>query len=299
MYHTSAWDTILGFFSNNDGQIVMRKLFETGIVIFLGCFILFSIVNLINKNIKNIKKRHVLRKYIVYSINIILFISVFFIWVQGFKSLSIFLGFAGAGVALALQEVILCIAGWILILIKKPFDVGDRIELNGIKGDVIDVRLFQLSLFEVGNWVKADQSTGRIVNIPNSFVFKHANYNYNRGFEFIWNEIPITITFESDWRKAKAIMLKHARDLAHDHEAQFRQKIENMRKKYMVYYGKVTPIVYVDIHDSGINLTLRYLTETKTRRCTQDSLCSDILDDFAKESEVNLAYPTYRIVKTS
>jgi len=73
----------------------------------------------------------------------------------------------------------LSIAGWLLILIRRPFGVGDRIEINGIKGDIIDIRLFQTSLLEIGNWVHADQSTGRIVHFPNSFVFKAENYNYS------------------------------------------------------------------------------------------------------------------------
>jgi small-conductance mechanosensitive channel len=175
--------------------------------------------------------------------------------------------------------------------------MGDRIEIKGIKGDVIDIRIFQTSVMEIGNWVDADQSTGRIVNFPNSFVFKHENYNYSCGFEFIWNEIPVLVTFESDWKRAKEIMMSHAKNLAEGLDEQVRQKIEAMRNHYMIYQGKLTPIVYVNIKDSGIELTLRYLTEAKKRRSTQDQLCQSILDDFQKEPNVNFAYPTYRVVK--
>jgi small-conductance mechanosensitive channel len=197
---------------------------------------------------------------------------------------------------LALQEVILSMASWFLILVRRPFQVGDRIELGGVKGDVIDIRLFQTTLLEIGNWVEADQSTGRIVHVPNSAVFKQENFNYSRGFEFIWNELKILITFESDWKRAEKIMLEHGAEEAEEKEKVVRSKINRMTKRYMIHYGQLTPIVYIDIKDSGVELTLRYLTEARKRRTTQDALCRAILDDFDKEEKVNFAYPTYRIV---
>ena len=225
-------------------------------------------------------------------------VFIFFVWIHKMSYLTIFLGVAGAGVTLALQEVLLSVAGWFLIVFRHPYEVGDRVELEGVKGDVIDIRLFQTSLLEMGNWVDADQSTGRIVHISNSAVFKKETFNYSRGFEFIWNEIPITLTFESDWRLGEEIMVKHANKLAEGMEQVVKKKIESMTSRYMIYYEKLTPIVYTKIKDSGVLLTLRYLTEAKKRRFTQDLLCRKILDDFKKESDVNFAYTTYRIVKT-
>ncbi|MCK5082237.1 MAG: mechanosensitive ion channel family protein, partial [Candidatus Omnitrophica bacterium] len=118
------------------------------------------------------------------------------------------------------------------------------------------------------------------------------------GFEFIWHEIPILVTFESDWERGREIMMAHAKNLAEGLEAEVCRKIDAMRNRYMIYYGKFTPIVYVNIKDSGVELTLRYLTEAKKRRFTEDQLCQAILKDFEKESNVHFAYPTYRIVKT-
>ncbi|MFC1510300.1 mechanosensitive ion channel family protein [Candidatus Omnitrophota bacterium] len=276
---------------------VKRKVVSTVFVLIIGYLLLFLIVNLVNRGVKNIKARHVIRKNVAYAISFIIFTVIVFMWIQNLNSITIFIGVAGAGLALALQEVILCVAGWVLIMVRHPFEVGDRIEINGIKGDIIDIRLFQTSLLEIGNWVDADQSTGRIVNIPNSFVFKSANFNYSRGFEFIWNEISILVTFESDWRRAKEVMMLHADNFDRDSQEELRRKIEAMRTRYMIYYGKLTPIVYVNIKESGVELTLRYLTEAKKRRSTQDQLCQVILDDFAKEDRVDFAYPTYRIIK--
>ncbi|MCK5260443.1 MAG: mechanosensitive ion channel family protein [Candidatus Omnitrophica bacterium] len=281
-----------------DGSPLKKKIVETVFIVLVGYLLMFGFIGIVNKRVKDIKARHTVRKNVIYIVSIALIIIIFFIWIQNINSITIFLGVAGAGLALALQEVILCIAGWFLILIRHPFEAGDRVEINGIKGDVIDIRLFQTSLLEIGNWVDADQSTGRIVNFPNSFVFKHENYNYSRGFEFIWHEIPILVTFESDWERGREIMMAHAKNLAEGLEAEVCRKIDAMRNRYMIYYGKFTPIVYVNIKDSGVELTLRYLTEAKKRRFTEDQLCQAILKDFEKESNVHFAYPTYRIVKT-
>ncbi len=280
----------------NDSQL-QKKLWQTAFVILLAYIFMFGLITFINRRIKDIKARHVVRKNIIYIASIITLLLVFFIWIQNLNSITIFLGVAGAGLALALQEVILCVAGWLLILIRHPYEAGDRVEINGIKGDIIDIRLFQTSMLEIGNWVDADQSTGRIVNFPNSFIFKFQNYNYSRGFEFIWNEIPILLTFESDWKRGKELMITHAAKMAEGMEEQMRRKIDVMRNRYMIYYGKLTPIVYVNIKDSGVELTLRYLTEAKRRRATQDELAQDILNAFEHEENVNFAYPTYRIVK--
>jgi small-conductance mechanosensitive channel len=129
-------------------------------------------------------------------------------------------------------------------------------------------------------------------------VFKKENYNYSKGFEFIWNEISILVTFESDWKRGEEIMLTHARSYTEGMEKTVSRKIEKMTRHYLIYYDKLTPIVYVDIKDSGVQLTLRYLVEARSRRLTHDALCRKILGDFEKEGNVNFAYPTYRIVKT-
>jgi len=278
-------------------DVLYRKLIRTGLILLIGYLLVFLLVRIINVRVQNHRTQHLVRKYVIYFLNLLIILFVVFIWIQNISSLTIFLSAVGAGVALALQEVILSFAGWFMILFRRPFDAGDRIEFGGVKGDVIDISMLQTSLLEIGNWVDADQSTGRIVNVPNSEIFKKASYNYSRGFEFIWNELKILVTFESDWKRAQEIMISHALDRAEDREAIVKMKIKRMSRRYMIHYGKLTPIVYVDIKDSGVELTLRYLTEARKRRTTQDEFARVILEDFEKEEKVNFAYPTYRIVK--
>jgi small-conductance mechanosensitive channel len=278
-------------------RVLYGKLFQTGIIIFIGYLLIFIAISIVNRRVKDLKVKHIVRKNIVYLCNFLIILAIILVWLEDIGSVTVIFSVIGAGLVLALQDAILSIAGWFLILVRRPFVVGDRVEFGGVKGDVIDIRLFQTTLLEMGNWVEADQSTGRIVNIPNSAVFRKEDYNYNRGFEFIWNEIKVFVTFESDWKRAEEIMLKHGAKIVEGMEEVVKRKISYMTKEYMIYYDKLTPFVYVDIKDSGVELSLRYLTEAKNRRVTHDALCRAILDDFEKEEKVNFAYRTYRIVK--
>lgn len=127
-------------------------------------------------------------------------------WFRGFEAVATFLGLLSAGLAIALKDPVANVAGWAFIVWRRPFEVGHRIQIGSHAGDVIDVQLFQFTLNEIGNWVDADQSTGRIVHIPNGRVFTDPVANYDKGFPFIWNEVPVIVTFESDWKQAKTIL---------------------------------------------------------------------------------------------
>ena len=281
----------------NGQKELIEKAIQTFLIIIAGYLLILLLTTIVNKRVKNIRAKHISRKSIIYFFTTLATLLVIALWVQYMRSVVVFMGVIGAGIALALQDAVLCIAGWFLIVARHPFRAGDRIELGGVKGDVIDIRIFQTSLLEIGNLVEADQSTGRIVNVPNSAIFKKESYNYNQGFEFVWNELKVLVTFQSDWKRAEEIMLKHGVEVASGKEDVVKQKIDYMTRRYMIKYGKLTPIVYVDVKDSGVQLTLRYLSEARNVRSAQDALWRSILDDFKKEENVDLAYPTYHIVK--
>ncbi len=242
----------------------------------------------------DLEGKHKIRRAMSWLRAVVLVVSLVAIWISGAGQMGVFLGVMGAGLALSLQEVLLCVAGWALIIIKKPFDIGDRVELSGHVGDVIDIRVFQTSLLEVGNWVGADQSTGRIISVPNSTVYREFNANYTKGFPFIWNEQTIVVTFESDWRRAKELILKQAQEEAQKIEDEVRRQIEKMQSQYAIRYSHLTPIVYTHIADHGVALTLRYLCPVRKRRGMAHSVNEGILDDFIREPNIELAYPTTR-----
>lgn len=265
------------------------------LIIFILWLLHYLILTIVFNKIKDVKERYYWRSgtnYLFVTLGIILLL---FVWVEAYSSLGTFFGLLSAGLAIALKDPITNFFAWIFIIIRRPFQVGDRIQIGEHAGDVIDIRIFQFTLNEIGNWVEADQSTGRIIHVPNGLVFTKAQANYNRGFSHIWNEIPVLITFESDWRTAKAefqqIAEKHAEHLSRGAQ---KQLIEASRK-FMIFYRKLTPIVYTTVKDSGILLTIRYLCIPQRRRGSEEAMWEDILDTIENNPKIEFAYPTQRI----
>jgi small-conductance mechanosensitive channel len=238
------------------------------------------------------------RRYISYGISGLGVILIGRIWIRGIDSIATFLGLASAGLAIALHDTIANIAGWIFILFRKPFEVGNRIQIGEQIGDVIDIRMFEFSLLEVGNWVHADQSTGRMVHVPNSRVLREPLANFEMGFEYIWHEIPVLITFESDWEMAKEILLRIVNEKA-GHLAQgMEEQIRRAAMRYLIYFKTLTPTVYTTVRDSGVLLTLRYIVKPRQRRGSEQDIWETILREFARHDAISLAYPTTRFYRT-
>ena len=216
------------------------------------------------------------------------------IWFGIFESIGTFIGLHSAGLAIAFKDLLVNIGGWLFITIRKPFKIGDRVQMGEVTGDVIDIRLFQFSVIEVGNWVDADQSTGRIIHIPNGLVFTQWQANYTEGFEYIWDEIPVLLTFESDWKKAKEILTEviNSKTISLSNEAE--KQIKDASKKFMIFYRTLTPIVYTTVKDSGVLLTMRYICGVKKRRGTEEIIWEAVLEEFANHKNIDFAYPTTR-----
>ena len=243
----------------------------------------------------DVRVRYLWRKTTNYTYYFLLIILLGIIWLEDVSNLVTYLGFVSAGIVIALSDPITNVAGWLFILWRRPFKVGDRIQIGENAGDVIDSRLFQFTMLEVGNWVDADQSTGRMIDVPNRKVFSDPIANYTKGFQFIWNEIPVLITFESDWRKGKTLL----EQIAGHHSVQLTPKTEkrirSAAKRYLIYYSNLTPIVYTKVVDHGVMLTIRYLSDPRKRRGTEEAIWEEILDLFAQEPTLDFAYPTQRL----
>lgn len=233
-------------------------------------------------------------KIINYVATATFFITVAFIWFEAFDSLPTYLGLVSAGIAIALADVLKNMVGWVYILGRKPFQVGDRIEVQDYKGDVVDVRLFRFSLMEVNAWVDADQSTGRLIHIPNGVVFNEGVANYTEGFGFIWHELPILITFESDWKLAEQLVKEILVEDAPDVHGAAGAHIRETARRYSIRVGTLTPTVYLSVRDSGVLLTARYLVEARARRGREDRVWRSILERFGEHADIDLAYPTVR-----
>jgi small-conductance mechanosensitive channel len=235
------------------------------------------------------------RKWVQYGTLIVGALLIGRIWLVGVESLLTYLGLVSAGIAIALQDPIVNLAGWIFIISRRPFVMGDRIEIDGLLGDIIDIRLFQFSMLEVGNkYIYAGQSTGRIIHIPNGHVFKHATINTHQGLPYVWNEIPITVTFESDWRRAKSLLVDIVERLAPDVSKAAQQYMRRVEQRFVINYGNVKPIVYTSVGDSGVILTIRYMVDPRRKRGSEQTFWEAILAAFEKYDSIDFAYPTQR-----
>jgi small-conductance mechanosensitive channel len=248
----------------------------------------------VRRKVEDVKRAYHWRRLVNYGAGLVLVLLVARTWISGLQNLGTFLGLLSAGVAVALSDPLSNLAGWLFILARRPYVVGDRIEIDGHVGDVIDIRLFQSFLLECGQWVDADQSTGRIVMVPNNRVFKSTTANYTHGFEYIWDEIEVLITFESDWKRAKQLMIEIARDHAQPLSEGAQEQIRRAARQHMIFFRNLTPIVYTAVKDSGVQFSIRYLTHPRHRRGSAERLWEAILEAFGHEPQIDLAYPTQR-----
>ncbi len=276
---------------------IIQKLIYTIVFVILNLLIKFLIHKRIDKKQISKSKKHERKKMYTYRINALLVIAVMIIWLQNIRSIGTILGILGAGFTIALQEIILSFAGWVFIIIRHPFDIGDRIEVNGIIGDVIDMRVFQFTILEVKGDNFGNQSTARLVHFPNNLIFKKPIFNSTKEFDYIWDEMGITFTFESNWKLAEKKTREYITEISEGTETTIRKEMKYAAKSYPIEYSIITPIVYVQLKDNGVLLVVRYMVKVREQRRYKDQLSRKILEMVDANRDINLAYPTYRIIQ--
>ncbi len=290
-------NTLINEFSEYLGLEVhiTEKFLLSLFIILLAIIFRWITVGVLSRRLADAKEKYYwirAAKYVISTLNIIL---LFFIWGSEFQSLATFIGLISAALTIALKDLFINMAGWIFILMRKPFQLGDRIQVGEHRGDVIDIRVFQFTINEIGNWVDADQSTGRIIHIPNGKVFTEPQANFSQGFSHIWHEINVLLTFESNWQKAKEILTEIVNEHGSSLTKEAKQTLIEASKKYMIIYKQLTPIVYTKVKESGVQLSMRFLITPQRRRGAEEAIWEDVLKAFAKNEDINLAYPTQRI----
>lgn len=252
----------------------------------------------ISRHIEDNELRHKTRKAIGTIGWALVVLACAAIFSDRLTGLAISLGVAGAGIAFALQEVIASIAGRVAVLFANFYKTGDRVQLGGIKGDVIDIGLLRTTIMEVGDWVKGDLFTGRVVRVANSFVFKEPVYNYSGDFKFLWDEITVPIKYGSDHREAKRVLQgivdEATAEFAKDAHLEWRQMLD----RYRIEAARVEPMVTLVANDNWIEFTLRYVVPFTKRRTTKDVLFARILDAVAaSDGRLALASATFQLVE--
>ncbi|CAZ97619.1 mechanosensitive ion channel family protein [Zobellia galactanivorans] len=228
----------------------------------------------------------------------IFFLVLISFTVESIEDYTIIIGLFTAGITFTLQELILSIAGSFYIFFVRVYKPGDRIEINGIKGDVIDIDSIYTTLMELGEWVSSDNYSGRIVKISNAFVFKGPIKNYSMDFPFVWDELNILITHESDIALAKKIVLADATELLSEYTKNSLAKWKEMVAHYYIEDATLEPTLALKITDNWIEVNLRYITDYKLRRATKHQLFERIQQSiFATEGKVVLASTTLQLLK--
>jgi len=277
---------------NLDPAVWARIISSLGLLLILSA-VRWGGLRVIRAQIEEQESRYRWGKALTYVVTIAALFLLIWIWFSGFSQVGAFLGLLTAALAIALRELVTNLAGWIFIIWRRPFRIGDRIEIDGHRGDVVDIRLFQFSLLEIGNWVGGDQWTGRIIHIPNGKVFGDPVANYASEFPFVWHELPVMITFESNWQHAKqlleAIVAKHG--VAAKDAHQFRTDIP----RYAIDRLAGDPVVITSVADSGVVLTMRFLVNPRQRRSVSERVWEETLTAFGEREDIDLAYPTTRI----
>ncbi|WP_369764844.1 mechanosensitive ion channel family protein [Flavobacterium sp. WC2429] len=273
------------------------------IVTFLvGVAIIWMIINGVQKKlfskIKDNDNRYKAKKFstfVGYLITVVFLTVVFSDKLGGF---TVALGVAGAGIAFALQEVIASFAGWLAIMFGGFYNTGDRVQLGGIKGDVMDIGVLRTTIMETGQWVDGDLYNGRIVLIANSYVFKEPVFNYSGDFPFLWDEIKIPIQYGSNYDKAQEIILNVGIEVAGDLTNTSKEKWKKLQNKYRLEDAQTEPMISLVANDNWAEYTLRYVVGYKKRRFTKTALFSKILSQIeATNGEVKMASATFHLVQ--
>ena len=272
------------------------------VAVFIGIAIIWLILKAVQKNlfskIKESDNRYKAKKFSNFIGFVLTIVLVSVVYSDKLGGLTVALGVAGAGIAFALQEVIASFAGWLAIMFGGFYKTGDRVQLGGIKGDVMDIGVLRTTIMETGQWVDGDLYNGRIVLIANSFVFKEPVFNYSGDFPFLWDEIKIPVMYGSNYAKAKEIILNVGIQQVGDLSTKSKEVWASLQNKYQLEDAQTDPMISMIANDNWVEFTLRYVVNYKRRRATKTELFTQILSDIeATNGEIKFASATFQLVE--
>ena len=268
-----------GFYSEYIELVILT------ILIFVFFSVLKAVVRgLYSKADVSNKKKYFRNRMIKITLNIISIVLIVLLWGHRITGIITVISFLSAGIAIAVKEIIFDFFAGIYINTKKIFELEDRIEVNGIKGDVVNMRSLGFEVLEVGDRVHAEQSTGRIIHIPNSFVFTYPLKNYTKAFKYIWDEITVKLPLDEDVEKTKAVLygIIENNEILKTIPKKMEDAVADATVEYRIYYNYLETIIYTEIVDSHIELYIRYIVHPKKVRIVQDDIYLKILDEYHK-----------------
>ena len=249
-------------------------------------------------------RRYWAGKVVSYAIAAVAVILLVALWAPLGGRISVILGFATAGVAFAMQEVIGALFGWVNILAGRIYTVGDRIEVGGVRGDVMDISPLRTKVVEIGSeqtgdgngstWVTARQPTGRVVTVSNRKTFTEPVFNYSAHLEWIWEELAFAVPQDADWETAETILLEEIRAHAPELRARGEAALAKLGERYLLSSAEVEPRSYVRLTDGDIEIVGRFVTAVRTARAAKDAVTRAVLGRLT-ESGIPVAYQTYSV----
>jgi small-conductance mechanosensitive channel len=280
---------------NKFSQDFVQQLIMT-LLTFLFIWLIRSLILfIVNKRTHSPYAKYNWNRYSYYVMWFLIIVVEIDIWLKGFGQIITLLGFLAAGIAIALKEPIVNLFGWFFTVWNGSFRIGDRIEIANHKGDVIEIGLFQFKLMELHSWVDGDQYTGRILYIPNSKIFTEVKANYNTVSDYVWHEFDLSITFESNWKKAKEIIYKIVNEKSEHNNPDAIRDASNFFEVYKIENISFEPVIYNEIYENGIKFTVRYFCDFNLRRVSEMEINELIIEEFSKNKDIMFAYQTMRL----
>ena len=272
------------------------KLFLSLVVVVVTLIVYRVIRNAMKRKIEDATRLQSMRVVVRNVLSVAGFVIIALIWLPTGNNLATALGILGAGLAIASQEMIGSLAAGLNIWLGNIYRVGDRVRIGDVVGDVMDISLLRTTVMEIGEWVKADQYTGRVVTVANRVVWTNPVYNYTQHWGYLWDEITLYITYESDWQRAAEIMLAHGQTYTEELQADAEAKLTRMIDRYPLKHTKVEPMLYLAMTDKGIEVTLRFLVDAQERRTVKGRLHRELLQYFQADDNIAIASTTIEIV---
>jgi small-conductance mechanosensitive channel len=252
--------------------------------------------NLLKVRVKDPSHLHTLHMLVRNAVYVAGGVVILFIWLGSGSNFTVAMGILGAGIAFASQEVIGSFAGYLNIVTGNLYRIGDRVRIGDVTGDVLDISILRTTVMEIGEWVQADQYTGRVVTVANRVVFSAPVFNYTQHWQYLWDEIMIPVTYGSDWQRAGEIMLEHAQTYTSHFQEQAQVELDEMAKSFPVHATTVEPTLYIIMTDNWIEITLRYVVDPRERRQVKGQLHHELLQHFQSEPAITVASATFEIV---
>lgn len=292
----TVWDLIV----NNDS--VEAKLATTLVIVLIAIVVGWLAGRLSSRRIADRYHKYYARKIAHYVVALPTLVAIGIVWRPFAGQLGLVLGLMTAGLAFAMQEVIGALAGWFNIVSGSIYRVGDRVDVGGVRGDVLDITPLRTKVMEIGSetgdvtWVRGRQYTGRIVAVSNKATFTDPVYNYSATFGFIWEEVAIPVAYRDDWQLAEQIMDEEAVEVSAATEAE--QAIAEMLSHYPVARTEIEPRVFVSATDNYLELSARFVVPVRTSRQMKDHFTRRVLERFAAAG-IAVASPTQDVTVRS